>query len=102
MVVFVGYQAGGTRGRSLVDGATRIKIHGEWFPVRAEVVRLDAFSAHADREELIRWVTSSDRLPEKIVLVHGEPDGRQALAQVLRERLGATVLVPRQGAVLTV
>lgn len=100
VVVFVGYQAVGTRGRSLVDGATRVKIHGEWFPVRAEVVRLDAFSAHADREELIRWVASSDRLPGKIVLVHGEPDGRQALAEVLRERLGATVLVPRRGAVL--
>jgi metallo-beta-lactamase family protein len=100
MVVFVGYQAAGTRGRSLVDGATRVKIHGEWFPVRAEVVRLEAFSAHADREELIRWVASSDRLPRRIVLVHGEPDGRRALAAVLRDRLGVTVLVPRRGATL--
>jgi metallo-beta-lactamase family protein len=102
MVVFVGYQAAGTRGRALVDGATRVKIHGEWFPVRAEVIRLEAFSAHADREELIRWVDSSDRLPDKIVLVHGEPEGRTALAGVLRERLDATVLVPRRGATVHV
>jgi metallo-beta-lactamase family protein len=102
MVVFVGYQAAGTRGRSLVDGASRVKIHGEWVPVRAEVTRLDAFSAHADREELIRWVTSGDELPGRIALVHGEPEGRRALAEVLRDRLGVKVLVPRQGDTLTV
>jgi metallo-beta-lactamase family protein len=102
MVVFVGYQASGTRGRSLVDGASRVKIHGEWVPVRAEVTRLDAFSAHADREELIRWVNSADDLPGTIVLVHGEPDGRRALAEVLRDRLGVKVLVPRQGSTIAV
>jgi len=102
MVVFVGYQASGTRGRSLVDGASRVKIHGEWVPVRAEVVRLDAFSAHADREELLRWVTSAGRLPESIALVHGEPEGRRALSQVLQERLGVQVVVPQQGSTLTV
>ncbi len=98
MVVFVGYQASGTRGRSLIDGATRVKIHGEWVPVRAQVDRLDAFSAHADREELIRWVDSASHLPERIALVHGEPEARRALAEVLRERLGVSVLLPRQGA----
>ena len=102
MVVFVGYQAAGTRGRSLVEGASRVKIHGEWVPVRAEVTRLDAFSAHADREELLRWVSSGDGLPGRIALVHGEPDGRRALAEVLRDRLGVEVLVPRQGSTLTV
>jgi metallo-beta-lactamase family protein len=102
MVVFVGYQASGTRGRSLVDGASRVKIHGEWVPVRAEVARLDAFSAHADREELVRWVNSADDLPRRIALVHGEPDGRRALAEVLRDRLGTEVVVPRHGSTLAV
>ena len=101
MVVFVGYQASGTRGRSLVDGASRVKIHGEWVPVRAEVVRLDAFSAHADREELVRWVASSSDLPRRIALIHGEPDARRALAEALRERLGVKVVVPRQGSTLS-
>lgn len=102
MVVFVGFQAAGTRGRSLVDGASRVKIHGSWVPVRAEVLRIEAFSAHADREELIRWVSAAAELPRRIALVHGEPQGRAALADVLRSRLGVEVLVPRQGAVLDV
>jgi metallo-beta-lactamase family protein len=102
MVVFVGYQASGTRGRSLVDGASRVKIHGGWVPVRAEIARLDAFSAHADREELIRWVTSGADLPSRIALVHGEADGRRALAEVLKDRLGIEVVVPRHGSTLAV
>jgi len=102
MVAFVGFQASGGSGTLGGRRPSRVRIHGEWVPVRAEVTRLDAFSAHADREELVRWVASSDRLPECIALVHGEPNGCRALAGVLRDRLGVKVEVPRQGSTLTV
>lgn len=97
LVAFVGYQAVGTPGRSLVEGATRIKIHGKQVPVRAEVVRLDAFSAHADSRELIRWLREGAGLPERVALVHGESRAREALAALLRRELGVEVLLPRQG-----
>lgn len=102
MVVFVGYQAAGTRGRALLDGATRVKIHGSRVPVRATVARIESFSAHADREELIRWVASSPEPPRRIALVHGEPEARRSLAAELGSRTSAEVLVPRQGTSLVV
>ena len=79
LVAFVGYQAEGTLGRSLVDGAQTVHIHGEEIEVRAEVTMLDAFSAHADEEELLRWV--AEAAPRRIALIHGEPEGREALAE---------------------
>jgi metallo-beta-lactamase family protein len=102
LVLFVGYQAVGTRGRSLLEGAERVKIHGKWIPVRARVERLDAFSAHADEDELVRWVREAVWPPARVALVHGEPDARQALAERLRSELGLDVVVPRQGASITV
>jgi metallo-beta-lactamase family protein len=100
LVAFVGYQAEGTLGRSLVDGARRVHIHGEEVEVRAEVVMLDVFSAHADQEELLRWVREA--APERIALVHGEEEGRQALAAALRESFAGEVLLPARGEVLEV
>jgi metallo-beta-lactamase family protein len=100
LVAFVGYQAEGTLGRSLVDGATRVHIHGDEVEVRAEVVSLDLFSAHADQEELLRWVREA--APERIALVHGEDEGRRALAAALVGSFGGEVLLPRRGDVLEV
>jgi len=100
LVAFVGYQAEGTLGRSLVDGATRVHIHGDEVEVRGEVVMLDVFSAHADQNELLRWV--GEAAPERIALVHGEDEGRQALAAALAESFGGQVLVPRRGDTLEV
>ncbi len=98
----VGYQAAGTRGRTLVDGASKVKIHGKYVGVRAQVVRLDAFSAHADASELIRWLKAADEPPGKVALVHGEQKSRDALAALLRERLGVQVVVPRHGQAIDV
>jgi len=95
MVAFVGYQAKGTPGRALVDGADTIRIHGEDVEVRAEVIRLEAFSAHADESELIRWV--SQAVPERIALVHGEDDSRDALAGAFRAEFASEVLLPDRG-----
>jgi metallo-beta-lactamase family protein len=100
LVAFVGYQAEGTLGRSLVDGARRVHIHGDEVEVRAEVVMLDVFSAHADQEELLRWV--GEAAPERIALVHGEEEGRRALATALRESFAGEVLVPERGDVIEV
>ncbi|MFH1330075.1 MAG: MBL fold metallo-hydrolase [Actinomycetota bacterium] len=95
LVAFVGYQAEGTLGRSLVDGAQTVRIHGKEIGVRAEVAVLDAFSAHADEEELLRWV--QEAAPQRIALVHGEPEARQALAAALAAVFPGEVLLPARG-----
>jgi len=93
MILLVGFQAGGTRGAALAAGATQIKIHGQFVPVRAEVARLDNLSAHADQRELIAWLGAGPR-PRQIFLVHGEPAGLDALRVAIREQLGWEATVP--------
>ena len=82
-ILLPGFQAPGTRGDSLANGASSIKIHGEYVRVRAEVLRVDAFSAHADQSQLLEWVGRCKRPPRGVLLVHGEPRG----ADVLRRRI---------------
>ena len=72
-VLFVGFQAAGTRGRLLVDGAPTVKIHGQIVPVSARIERLDSMSAHADSTEILRWLSGFSRPPAVTYLVHGEP-----------------------------
>lgn len=93
-VLFVGFQAAGTRGRALQEGAREVRIHGRQVPVRARIVTLDSLSAHADRGEIVRWLSSSAR-PGRIHLVHGEPGAASALAATLRAGSGLSVHVPR-------
>ncbi len=83
-VVFVGYQAGGTRGRALVDGAETVSIHGQPIPVEAEILLLHGLSAHADQGELVRWFEDLPGTPGQVFLNHGEDQSRKALAAVLR------------------
>lgn len=87
-VLLPGFQAAGTRGRALRDGASTVRIHGEVVPVRAQVVTVDGLSAHADREELLRWARGFDRAPEKVFVVHGEPEPARSLATALHTELG--------------
>jgi metallo-beta-lactamase family protein len=94
-VAIIGFAAAGTRARQLVDGAQQLKIHGEYVPVRARVVVLDAFSAHADAAELVEWA-AAEPAPATCYVVHGEQDASVALAGRLRER-GCTAVVPREG-----
>ncbi|MFQ5527982.1 MAG: MBL fold metallo-hydrolase RNA specificity domain-containing protein [Thermoanaerobaculia bacterium] len=85
-VVFVGYQAGGTRGRALVNGAETVAIHGEILRVRAEITSLHGLSAHGDGDELIRWAESLPGKPKRIFLNHGEDPARKVLAAELTAR----------------
>ena len=96
-VLFVGYQAEGTLGRKLRDGAKNVNVFGEPTDVRAEIAALDGFSAHADQAEILAWVKQLSPLPRTIFLVHGETDAMETLAGLLRERTGATVHVPEKG-----
>lgn len=87
-VLFVGYQAAGTRGRLLVDGAGEVRIHGRQIPVAARIARIDSMSAHADRGEILRWLGTLPRRPGRLCLVHGEPAPMDALKALVKERLG--------------
>ena len=94
-VVIVGYQAGYTLGRRLVDGDKEVRIFGDLLPRRAEVAVLDAFSAHAGRSELIDYVRQLR--PPKTFLVHGETEAREALAEALRAEKLTEVFLPKRG-----
>jgi metallo-beta-lactamase family protein len=97
-VLLPGYQAAGTRGRSLQDGAKAIRMHGQEVPVRAEVVTLDGFSAHADREEMLRWLRGFRRAPRHTYVVHGEAHASGALATAITRELGWRASVAKDGA----
>ena len=96
-VLFVGFQGQGTLGRRLRDGAENVNVFGEPVRVRAEIVALDGFSAHADQRELLDWVSRLDPAPRTVFIVHGEPEPAETLAGLLRERTTATVHVPEKG-----
>jgi metallo-beta-lactamase family protein len=86
LVMLVGYQAEGTPGRALLNGARSLRLHGEEVSVRAEVIDLPQFSAHADRGEIERWLENFQAPPKQMFLVHGEPSGAEALEKALIEK----------------
>lgn len=96
-VLFVGYQAEGSLGRRLVDGAKRVRIMGEEIGVKAEICNIEGFSAHADREQLLNWVAYFKNKPVNVFLVHGENDATNALALALNEKFGLASHIPRYG-----
>ena len=95
-ILFAGYQAAGTRGRRLLRGKREVKIHGRWIPIEAEVADLSQLSAHADADELMRWLSGFKRAPERAFIVHGEPEAAEALrVRIQGEALGWRASVPR-------
>jgi metallo-beta-lactamase family protein len=95
MVLFAGFQAAGTRGAAMVAGAEWIRIHGEDIPVRAEVVNVDAFSAHADYEELIGWLKNMTKAPSHLYLTHGEPAAAESFKSNIKKHLGWDSVIAR-------
>ena len=93
-ILFTGFQAGGTRGAAMTAGAEKVKIHGEYVPVRAEVANLHMFSAHADVEEIMGWLGNFEKPPRRTFVVHGEPSASDALRHRIEEQLGWTCSVP--------
>lgn len=93
-VLFVGFQAGGTRGAAMLAGAEAIKIHGEYVPVRAEVAILNNLSAHADYAETLEWLRHFQAPPRRTFLVHGEPPAADALRRRIEEQLRWPIHIP--------
>lgn len=93
-VLFVGYQAEGSLGRRLLDGAKEVTLFGEEIAVRARIVSLDGYSAHADRNELLQWVGKFKKMPQQIILVHGETAAQVGLAAALQEEYGVSAYIP--------
>jgi metallo-beta-lactamase family protein len=95
--VLVGFQAMGTRGRALQDGTERLRMFGREIPVHARVETLDGLSAHADRDELLRWLGGFERPPRATYLVHGEPSAANAFQETVTRRLGWEVHLAQHG-----
>jgi len=93
-VLLVGYEAEGTGGRALADGAQFLRIHGQEVPVRAEIVKIDQLSAHAGRSELLRWLSGITVPPRQTFLVHGEPNALESFHGAVTSKFNWPVMVP--------
>ena len=93
-IMFVGYQAVGTLGRRIVEGEKQVRILGKEYPVKARVVQINGFSAHADRDELLKWLSGLKKPPRRVFVVHGEPESAQNFGQYIMQKTGWDVTVP--------
>jgi metallo-beta-lactamase family protein len=96
-ILFVGYQAEGTRGRMLLEGAENLNIHGVRVPVRAQIKSVDALSGHGDWQEILRWLSGFEKPPKKTFIVHGEKESSLAMQNHIHEQLGWESYIPEQG-----
>jgi len=97
LILLPGFQAAGTRGASLASGAREIKIHGEYVSIRAEVIKMDSLSAHADYSEILHWLRGFSRPPKRTFITHGEPQAADELRRRIEETLGWAVSIPEYG-----
>lgn len=95
LILFAGYQAGGTRGANLVHGAKELKMHGRMIPVNAEVVMLEGMSAHADQSEILGWLKKLPQAPKTIFVTHGEPEGASAMQLAIQDKLEWNAEIPQ-------
>ncbi|UCC59703.1 MAG: MBL fold metallo-hydrolase, partial [Dehalococcoidia bacterium] len=93
-ILFVGYQATGTLGRFLVDGASEVRILGGMHEVGARIEQINGLSAHADRDELFRWLSSLKKPPRHVFVVHGEPESVSQFTDFLSDRTGWNITAP--------
>jgi metallo-beta-lactamase family protein len=94
-IMFVGYQAIGTLGRQIVDGMGKVRILGQMYKVKARIAKLNGFSAHADRDELLQWLSAIKTPPRQLFVVHGEEEVSSIFAEYVRGKLGWKVSVPK-------
>jgi metallo-beta-lactamase family protein len=96
-VILVGYQAEGTRGRKLLEGATELKIYGKYYPVLAKIIEIEGLSAHGDQTDLLNWLSKLENKPKKVFLVHGENQPADELRIKIQEKYSFDCSVPLMG-----
>ncbi len=101
-VMLVGYQAEGTRGRKLLEGAKEVKLYGKYYPVEAEIVLVEGLSAHGDQKDLLNWLSELKQKPKKIFLVHGENEAADTLRTKIFDTYGFDATVPLLGQVVEI
>lgn len=94
-VLLVGYQAEGTRGRQLLDGANEVKFFGKYYPVKATIKSIESLSAHADQNDLINWMSSTKNIPEKVFLIHGEPSTLDVFRVKIKDTFNWNISIPK-------
>jgi len=94
-ILFVGYQARGTLGREILERPEKVRILGQTYPVRARIEKINGISAHADKDELLKWVSGFRKPPQKIFIVHGEKEVAADFASTLRNKVKSEVIVPK-------
>jgi metallo-beta-lactamase family protein len=94
-VLLVGYQAEGTRGRQLLDGAHETRFFGKYYPVKAKIKSLESLSAHADQEDLLNWMAAIKNIPEKVFLIHGEPNVLDTFKVKIKSTFNWNVSIPK-------
>ena len=94
-ILFIGYQAAGTRGRTLQEGKSEVKIHGTYVPAAAHIESIDGASGHGDYQEILAWLMGFNKAPKQVFIVHGEDEASESLAQKIRDRFGWDVVVPK-------
>lgn len=93
-ILFVGYQAQGTLGRHIVDGATEVRILGQYYPVKAKIVQINSFSAHADKAQLLKWLSGFKKPPRRLFVTHGEINVSKHFASTIKDEFGWEVALP--------
>ncbi|MDO8644790.1 MAG: MBL fold metallo-hydrolase RNA specificity domain-containing protein, partial [bacterium] len=96
-IIFVGFQAEGTRGRALTEGAKTVKIHGQNIPVRARIELISSLSGHSDLKETLGWLGSFERQPRRTFIVHGEKTSAENQQKEIQSRLGWKTSIPKYG-----
>ncbi len=96
-ILFVGFQAGGTRGESILNGANEIKIFGDFVKIRAEIAHLSSMSAHADANEILSWIRNFKKKPRRVFVTHGEPAAADELRRQIEHQLSLPALTPEFG-----
>jgi metallo-beta-lactamase family protein len=97
ILLLIGYQAQGTRGRSILEGNPTVKIHGQHIPIRAKVESISGFSGHGDYNEILAWLMAFNKKPKMTFLVHSEPDACISMAERIQDRLGWKTMIPEYG-----